>query len=379
MVAFFAFISSIFVIWRGVFAIPGKRWILKIFLSLLVIIAAFKFQIFHLLGGPMYFAPVLPRWLLLAGAVLFSIHFIFFFLLLFSEAIKLLLRLLAGLLKRKLPSKLQNTGKWLNPCLALLAITFAVIGIYYGTAFPKVKRVTFEIEDLPFRADGMKIVFLTDLHIDQMRDPEWLPLVVAKVNSLEPDLILLGGDLMDGRLENLYSRMLPLRNLKAKNGVYGVPGNHEYYSGYDEWMEFLNKECNIKMLVNSSCNPGGGITLMGIADYAGKKFKRPTPNFRAAFNGVGASDKVILLSHRPDLAREAEKLDVMLQISGHTHGGMLWGLDRIVGRLNGGFVSGKYTRGNTQIYVSNGTGIWGGFPVRLSAPSEITLITLVRD
>ena len=77
MVAFFAFVSSIFVIWRGVFAIPGKRWILKISLSLLVIIAAFKFQIFHLLGGPMYFAPVLPRWLLLAGAVLFSIHFIF--------------------------------------------------------------------------------------------------------------------------------------------------------------------------------------------------------------------------------------------------------------------------------------------------------------
>lgn len=379
MVAFFAFVSSIFVIWRGVFAIPGKRWILKISLSLLVIIAAFKFQIFHLLGGPMYFAPVLPRWLLLAGAVLFSIHFIFFFLLLVSEAIQLALRLLAGVLKRKVPAGLKNAAKWLNPCLALLAVVFAVIGIYCGTAFPEVKKVTFEIEDLPFRADGMKIVFLTDLHIDRMRDPEWLPLVVAKVNSLEPDLILLGGDLMDGRLENLYSRMLPLRNLKAKNGVYGVPGNHEYYSGYDEWMEFLNKECNIKMLVNSNCSPGGGITLMGIADYAGKKFKRPTPNFREAFKGVGTSDKVILLSHRPDLAREAEKLDVMLQISGHTHGGMLWGLDRIVARLNGGFVSGKYTRGNTQIYVSNGTGIWGGFPVRLSAPSEITLITLVRD
>jgi len=367
------------VIWRGVFAIPGKRWILKISLSLLVIIAAFKFQILHFFGGPMYFAPVLPRWLLLAGAVLFSIHFIFFFLLLFSEAIKLLLRLLAGVLKRKVPAGLKNAAKWLNPALAVLAVVFAVIGIYCGTAFPEVKKVTFEIEDLPFRADGMRIVFLTDLHIDRMRDPEWLPLVVAKVNSLEPDLILLGGDLMDGRLENLYSRMLPLRNLKAKNGVYGVPGNHEYYSGYDEWMEFLNKECNIKMLVNSNCSPGGGITLMGIADYAGKKFRRPTPNFRAAFNGVGASDKVILLSHRPDLAREAEKLDVMLQISGHTHGGMLWGLDKIVARLNGGFVSGKYTRGNTQIYVSNGTGIWGGFPVRLSAPAEITLITLERD
>ena len=379
MVGCFAFISSIFVIWRAVFAIPGKRWILKISLSLLVIIAAFKFQIFHLFGGPMYFAPVLPRWVLLAGAVLFSIHFIFFFLLLLSEAIQFALYIIAKLLKLKLPGKLQKVRIWLNFCLAVPAIIFAGIGIYNGTAFPKVKEVTFEIEDLPFRADGMRIVYLSDLHIDRMRDPEWLPLVVAKVNSLNPDLILLGGDLMDGRFEDLYSRMLPLRNLRAKNGVYGVPGNHEYYSGYPEWMEFLNKDCNIRMLVNSNCAPGGGITLMGIADYAGKKFNLPVPNFRKAFDGVSTSDKVILLSHRPDLAREATKLDVMLQISGHTHGGMLWGLDKIVARLNGGLVSGKYICGKTHIYVSNGTGIWGGFPVRLTAPSEITLITLIRD
>ena len=90
-------------------------------------------------------------------------------------------------------------------------------------------------------------------------------------------------------------------------------------------------------------------------------------------------DKVLLLAHRPNLAKDAENLDIMLQISGHTHGGMLWGLDKIIARFNGGFVSGHYVRSNTQIYVSNGTGIWSGFPVRLTAPAEITLITLENN
>ena len=379
MVAFFALVSSIFVIWRAVFTIPGKRWGLKTALSLLVLLAAFKFQIFHLFGGPMYFAPVLPRWLLLAGAWLFSIHFIFFFLLLILEAGLLISRLLSGMIRRRPLAQLENIRHWFQLALAALAVVIASVGIYYGTAFPVVKEVKFQFKELPDAADGMKIVFLTDLHIDRMRDPQWLVQLVEKVNSLSPDLILLGGDLLDGRFEDIHPLLLPLRDLKAKNGVYGVPGNHEYYSGYDQWMKFLAEDCKIKMLINTSCRPGGDITLMGIADYAGKKFRRPVPNFRKAFKGVETSDKVILLSHRPDLAREAEKLEVMLQISGHTHGGMLWGLDKIVARLNGGFVSGKYTRGNTQIYVSDGTGIWGGFPVRLTAPAEITLITLERN
>ena len=379
MIVFFGMISAIFVIWRGVFNLPGKRWALKIALSILVLIAAFKFQILHLFGGPMYFAPVLPRWILLTGAVLFTIHFLYFFLLLFSEAIQIFIHLAYGVLKRKLPAKFYDYVKWINPLLMIPAIAISVTGIYNGIRVPDVKELNIKLAELPEKASGMRIVFLSDLHIDRMREAQWLAQTVEKVNALKPDLILLGGDLMDGKVADLKEKMLPLAKLKAKMGVYGVPGNHEYYSGYDEWMKFLAEDCRIKMLINTACRMENDIVLMGIADYAGKKFHRPTPNFRAAFNGVGASDKVILLSHRPDLAREAEKLDVMLQISGHTHGGMLWGLDKIVARLNGGFVSGRYLRGNTQIYVSNGTGIWGGFPVRLSAPSEITLITLVRD
>ncbi|MBO5822569.1 MAG: metallophosphoesterase [Lentisphaeria bacterium] len=358
---------------------PGKRWALKIALSVLVLIAAFKFQILHIFGGPMYFAPVLPRWVLLSGAILFTIHFIYFFLLGFSEAIQIFIRLAAGLLRRKLPAKFYTVRQWINPVLLIPAAAIAVIGIYNGIRVPDVKEVKLTLNQLPEKAIGMRIVFLSDLHIDRMRDTRWLPQTVEKVNVLKPDMILLGGDLMDGKVADLKEKMLPISKLQAPMGVYGVPGNHEYYSGFNEWMKFLSEECKIKMLINTACRPGRDIVLMGVADHAGKKFGNPRANFRQAFKDVALNDRVILLAHRPDLAKEAENLDIMLQISGHTHGGMLWGLDKIVAKLNGGFVSGHYVRSNTHIYVSNGTGIWSGFPVRLTAPAEITLITLERN
>lgn len=379
MIAIFALLSAGLVICRAVLTIPGKRIALKIILSLLVLTAAFKFQIFHFFGGPAYFAPELPRWLLLTGALFFAIHFIFFFLLLISEAVRLVMRLAGAIFKIHLAECGKKIIRWVNPVLLTVAILSAGIGVCCGTVFPEVKEVELEIKNLPSKADDLKIAFLTDIHIDRMSDPEWLPQVVAKVNSLEPDLILLGGDLVDGKVENLGKLLLPLRNLRAGYGVYGVPGNHEYYSGFASWIPFLEKECNIKMLINSSVRPGCGLTLVGVGDYAGKKFGLPVVNFRQAFKDVKHDEPVLLLAHRPDLAREAGKMDVLLQLSGHTHGGMIIGFNRLVRRWNGGFVSGEYQSGPTRLYVSNGTGIWSGFPVRLGVPAEITLIKLEKD
>ena len=133
------------------------------------------------------------------------------------------------------------------------------------------------------------------------------------------------------------------------------------------------------MLVNTSFSPGAGITLVGIGDSAGKRKNAPEANFRQAFKDVSVDDAVILLAHRPDIVHISSKMEVMLQLSGHTHGGMILGFDRIVRKVNGGFVSGKYIVGNTRLYVSNGTGIWSGFPIRLGRNAEITLIKLERD
>ena len=379
MIAFFAVLSAAFVIWRAVLTIPRRRVALKIILSVVVLLAAFKFQIFHLFGGPVYFAPELPRWLLLIGALVYAVHFIFFVLLLASELCRLLARSVAGIFKLRTSEKIKKNLRYLNLALFAVALIVAGVGIFEGIRFPAVRKVEMEIAALPRKADNLKIVFLTDLHINRMSDPEWLPLIVAKVNSLDADLILLGGDLVDGNVDRMGKLMLPLRDLRARYGVYGVPGNHEYYSGFVPWINFLENECNVHMLINTSVKLPCGLTLVGVGDYAGKRFGLPVVNFRQALREVAHDEPVILLAHRPDLAREAGKLDVMLQLSGHTHGGMFPGLNWMVKRLNGGFVSGEYRSGVTRLYVSNGTGIWSGFPVRFGVPSEITLIKLERD
>ncbi len=378
VLALFNLLSAFFVIWRGVLTIPVRRIVLKIALSMVVILAAFKFQILHFFGGPLYFAPELPRWLLLSGAVVYSIHFIFFLLLLTAEFVRLFINLALAVSRRKVPEKYRKFALWINPALLLLALTTAAIGIVSGTAVPGVRKVNLVIDGLPIAADGMKIAFLTDLHIDRMSDPQRLTEIVAQVNRCEPDVILLGGDLIDGKVERMGDLLLPLKDLRAEYGVFGVPGNHEYYSGFEAWMKFFTEKCNVRMLINSAVKLPCGLTLAGVGDPVGKRFKLPTVNFRRAFENVGANEAVILLAHRPGVAREAEKMEIMLQLSGHTHGGMLPGLAAIVKRMNGGFVSGKYRIGKTLLYVSNGSGIWSGFPVRLGVPPEITLINLKR-
>ena len=150
---------------------------------------------------------------------------------------------------------------------------------------------------------------------------------------------------MDGRVAVRGGDLRPLEELSAPLGVFGVPGNHEYYSGYEEWMLFLSG-LGIDMLENSHRILAGGKLALGSVT---------------------------------DPAAEAAKSGVALQVSGHTHGGMIVGIDRLVARFNAGFVAGSYRVGDLRLYVSRGSGIWNGFPIRLGVPSEITLLRLKRQ
>ena len=191
----FACLSAAFVIWRAVWTIPGKHRILKVILSAAVLAAAFKFHIFHRFGGPLYFAPELPRWLLLSGALIFAIHFVFFFLLLTSEVIRLAVRVIAYCRKKTFPEKLTKAALLINPALLLTAFIIAATGLYNGMKFPEIRRVTIRSDRLPAVMLNKKIVWLTDLHTDCMSDGDQTEKLTAAVNRLKPDLILLGGDL----------------------------------------------------------------------------------------------------------------------------------------------------------------------------------------
>jgi len=202
--------------------------------------------------------------------------------------------------------------------------------------------------------------------------------VVRRTNALEPDLIVLAGDFVDGRVDQLGYKLEPLKNLRAKYGVYGIPGNHEYYSGYREWMAFL-RTLGIDMLENEHREPAGDLLVVaGVTDRAARMRKMEEPDVKKALAGAPEKSFKILLAHQPAHTREAAEAGADLQLSGHTHGGMIVGLDRVIAGLNYGYVSGMYDVGKMKLYVSRGTSLWKGFPIRLGVPSEITVVTLLR-
>jgi hypothetical protein len=116
--------------------------------------------------------------------------------------------------------------------------------------------------------------------------------------------------------------------------------------------------------------------VAGLTDRQARSFGLPPPNLQAALDGIPVGMPVILLDHRPGAAPRNAKAGVMLQLSGHTHGGQIRGPDLLVKRANNGFLSGLYQVGPMTLYVSNGTGLWNGLAIRLGRPSEITQIVL---
>ena len=238
------------------------------------------------------------------------------------------------------------------------------------------REYEFASRAVPESADNFRIAVLADLHIDTLTRAGRIRRIVQQTNELKPDLVLIAGDIVDGTVEQRKSDAAVLNELTAPRGIYAVPGNHEYFSGYAQWMEFF-KTGSIKMLENCSVELPEKIYLAGVTDFAARKRGLAMPDVKTAVEGIAPEAFVILLAHRPGEAAKACKLGVDLQISGHTHGGMIYGIDRLVGRFNDNLFSGWYTvGGDLRLYISNGTAIWNGFPFRLGRASEITVITL---
>lgn len=352
----------------------SKWWKAGIFVILCCV--ASKYFIIRLFGGPAFFAPDLPRWIILFSAWIYAVLLGWFALLLFSMILYGGFRLGLKLKHKEYPAEWKKYWIRLNLGFLGLSLFCTTLGIYWGTQVPPVRERTIYLKDLPESAEGMKIVLLADLHVDYSSDPEFIREVVKRTNGAKPDLIVIVGDFVDGTTERCGGKVALLNQLNAPLGVYGVPGNHEYYSGYDQWMKFLQEEAKIHMLPNRSVKLSNGVYLSGTTDQAARirKMELPSPE-KAVHPEMKPEDCGILLAHNPKLALKAKDF-YDLQFSGHTHGGMILGLDLLVKQMNNGFVSGLYQVDDMQLYLTNGTGIWSGFPIRFGRPSEIALITL---
>nr|WP_249055032.1 metallophosphoesterase [Sphingomonas insulae] len=228
--------------------------------------------------------------------------------------------------------------------------------------------------------DGYRIIQLTDLHISRLFTARWAQAVVERANAAGGDLIVVTGDFIDGSVAMRRDDVAPLRRLRAPDGVYAIPGNHEYFFSYAAWMQALS-DMGFRLLPNAHAviaRDDARLVIAGVTDLSAPGVGEAAPELALALRGAPADAPIVLLDHQPRRARDAAARGVALQLSGHTHGGMIVGLDRLVARGNAGFVSGRYDVGGMTLYVSNGTGLWPGFALRLGVPSEITRITLTR-
>ncbi|MFI8255520.1 metallophosphoesterase [Streptomyces filamentosus] len=245
-------------------------------------------------------------------------------------------------------------------------------GAYGVLRGPRVKRVTVPLAKLPRAAHGYRVAVVSDIHLGPILGRAHSQRIVDAINATQPDLIAVVGDLVDGTVENLGPAAEPLAGLRARHGSFFVTGNHEYFSGADAWVDHV-RELGMRPLRNERLEIAAGFDLAGVDDVAGES-EGQGPDFVRALGDRDRSRAAVLLAHQPVVIDDAVRHGVDLQLSGHTHGGQLWP-GNLLAELANPTVAGLERYGDTQLYVSRGAGAWGP-PVRVGAPSDITLVQL---
>ncbi|MEM5472845.1 metallophosphoesterase [Hoeflea sp. AS60] len=344
-------------------------WTLKALLAVVLLIAS-QYHYFSRLSSGSVFSPEFPRPLVIAFNVLFGAIVL---LAVFQLALDV-----AALLVLAVTWQFPVIAPEVRYAAGIAALALSSFGVNRAIIVPPLKDMEIAIPGLAAAFDGYRIVQLTDLHISRLFPAAWTASMVAKTNALEADLIVITGDFIDGSLENRRADVEPLRGLSAHDGVYAISGNHEYFFDADAFLRHF-EGMDMRLLSNSHAVIERGaakLVIAGVPDHSAGRNGYAAPDLGAALSGVPEQAPVILLDHQPMQAKRAADSGVALQLSGHTHGGMIRGMDRLLARANNGFVSGLYQVGSMQLYVNNGTALWPGFALRLGRPAELTRITL---
>jgi hypothetical protein len=276
------------------------------------------------------------------------------------------------------PERRQLVARGIAEGAGLTVAALGAVSIRSALADVEVPEVEVRLPRLPAALSGLTIVQLSDVHIGPTIGRKFVEHVVEKTNAQKPDAIVITGDLVDGSVAALRHHVEPLAKLKARHGVFFVTGNHEYYSGVDEWLAELER-LGIRVLRNervSLGDKGASLDLAGVDDQHARGFgPGHGPDYDRPFRDRDEERELIVLAHQPSQIARLGAARPGLQLSGHTHGGQIWPFGALV-RLNQPYVAGLHRHdATTQIYVSRGTGYWGP-PMRLFCPAEITKLVL---
>jgi predicted MPP superfamily phosphohydrolase len=249
-----------------------------------------------------------------------------------------------------------------------------VIALVQGLRAPVVQSYEVQLAGLPAESDGTVLVLASDFHLGTLLGKDWLAARIDQIQDLRPDIIVLGGDIIEGD-DPSESELLPsFRRLSAPFGVWGVTGNHEFHAGIEGSANLL-EETGIHVLHDRWAEVRPGLILAGVDDLTSRRRHGETGNFvERALAGRPVGAATVLVSHTPWQAEVAAKSAVGLMLSSHTHEGQIWPFGYVV-RLTHPFLSGEYELNRMTIIVCRGTGTWGP-RMRLWQRGEIVRITL---
>lgn len=259
----------------------------------------------------------------------------------------------------------------------LMFAVFALITYgYFNARKPVIREYALNIPKKAGELRELSIVLVSDLHLGTILEEKHLKRITEQVNSLDPDVILMAGDVIDEDLEPVIRKDLGsgLKKLKSRLGVYAVTGNHEYIGGVDPAVDYLEKH-GIQMIRDSAALIENSFYLIGREDRDRQRFSgKPRKNLPAIMAEVDKSLPLVLMDHQPFTLNESLENGVDIHLSGHTHNGQIWPLNYLIDAIyevGWGYVN----KSGMHVYVSSGVGTWGP-PVRIGTRPEIVHIRL---
>ncbi|TKX29061.1 metallophosphoesterase [Campylobacter sp. MIT 12-5580] len=323
----------------------------------------------------------------------FAFTYFFFFVTLFAEILAFFIRFWVKKTS-KLPLNPQRRSfikLIFNFSLLIFGIGLVLRGWGNAMNVPAVKQMNLSLKGLK---NDLRLVMISDVHLGKNLHDVFLGELVAKINGLKPDIVVIVGDLIDTKPKELEHYIHKLNDLQSKLGTFYVLGNHEYYRGLDEVLRVLRTRTNLKILINESVDLGE-FNIAGLADLAGLRFANDekgvglsglgpnsltnfTPDIKAATSNLSLNKPSILLSHQPKSVNVLDVSAFDLVLSGHTHAGQVFPFGALV-LAQQGFLYGLYELSQkTKLYVSSGAGFWGP-AIRFLAPSEIVLMQIKAE
>ncbi|MEW6363172.1 MAG: metallophosphoesterase [Acidobacteriota bacterium] len=249
----------------------------------------------------------------------------------------------------------------------------SVVAVVQGTRRPVLTNYDITLDGLPADRDGLVLVHISDLHVGSLLGVRWLGNVVDRVEELKPDVIVVGGDLVDGDAREMEPLRPVLQRLRAPLGVWAVTGNHEYYAGVEHSLGVFG-DAGFRVLRDQWREVVPGLVFAGVDDLTARR------QFGVADDAVGhalsgrPAGATVFISHTPWKMDQAAASGVDLMLSGHTHDGQIWPFTYVV-RSQYPLTGGLRQIGGMSLVVCRGTGTWGP-RMRLWRPSEIVRITL---